>query len=84
MTGRPGRMGIRSLAWVWGWALAALGGLAMLSLSLVFDPTTASAAAGWAMTGAFAAAQTGLALVAISVFWRLYRRAARIRIRRDR
>ncbi|MDJ0944808.1 MAG: hypothetical protein QNJ30_15175 [Kiloniellales bacterium] len=77
-------MGIRSRAWVWGWSLAALGGLAMLLLSLAFDPTTASAAAAWAMTGAFAAAQTGLALVAISVFWRLYQRAARIGTRRDR
>ena len=84
MTGRPGRMGSRSPAWVWGWGLAAVGGFAMLLLSLAFDPTTASAAAGWAMTGAFAAAQTGLALVAISVFWRHYRRAARLRMRRDR
>ena len=60
-----------------GWGLTALGGGTMAVLGLHADPATAGEATRATMTAAFAASQTGLALVAIKVFHGLYKRAPR-------
>ena len=54
-----------------GSALTGVGASMVLSLSLLFEPMTASETMRQATTVAFAMAQTGLALIAVAVFRRL-------------
>jgi len=84
VTRLPGVRRFPSCGWVFGAALVVVGGLAMLALGLLFDPATAGETTRRAMTTAFAAAQIGLALIAIKTFQRLYQKSARLGTRRDR
>ncbi len=72
----------RSRLVTWGVALTLVGGAATLAIALGFDPADSQATTHNAMTLAFATAQLGLALLALKVFQRLYRRATVLATRR--